>query len=196
MPRIVDHERRRQDLAHAVWGLIRAQGVGGVSFGQLTRASGWSSGAIRHYLPTREALLAFAARHVAERVSARLQTLPRGSDPRRNFLALLRELLPLDAERRAESEVWLAFVGLSVSDPRVADEQGMGYRALHDLYLACLTPLGAGGLPGGQTPEDAATELQATVDGLAIHLLLGYITPEQAERTLEGYVGRLLNSET
>ena len=75
MPRIVDHDQRRQELVRHVWALIRREGVDGVTIRNLSEQSGWSSGAIRHYLPNREAILNFAAGQVSD-VEGDLHVVP------------------------------------------------------------------------------------------------------------------------
>ena len=59
MPKIVDHEVRRRELAEAVWRVIVRDGVGDVSIRSVAAEAGWSSGALRHYFSTRAELLAF-----------------------------------------------------------------------------------------------------------------------------------------
>ena len=42
MPKIVDHEQRRTELAQAAVELVRSQGVAALSVRNLAQASGWS----------------------------------------------------------------------------------------------------------------------------------------------------------
>ena len=51
---MVDHERRRAELIDVVWQLIVEDGLPGITIRRVAERSGWSSGAVRHYLPTRE----------------------------------------------------------------------------------------------------------------------------------------------
>ncbi|GAA4022932.1 TetR family transcriptional regulator C-terminal domain-containing protein [Deinococcus rubellus] len=192
MPRIVDHDQRRRELAETVWALIREHGVEGVNLRLITVRSGWSSGAIRHYLPHREAVLTFAAEHMARRIEARFQGISPTDDPLSDFLKLVWEVLPLDDERRAESQVWLAFVGLSVSDPGIADTQGVAYQALNEALRHIFEGFSRLGWLRHQTPETAACEIQALIDGLNLHLLLGQITPGAAWTAVEGRVRQLI----
>ena len=194
MPRIVDHDQRRRELAETVWALVRKHGVEGVNLRLITERSGWSSGAIRHYLPHREAILSFAAQHMTERVGARLLGIPRTSDPLSDFLKLVREVLPLDDERRAEAQVWLAFVALSLSDPGLADTQGVAYRALNETFRQIFEGFSALGWTAQHPPEAAAREVQALIDGLTIHLLLGQIAPNDAWATLETRIRQLIQA--
>ena len=92
MPRVVDHRQRRDELVDAVWQLIIERGLPGATIRAVAERSGWSSGAVRHYLPTREAILDAAA----QRVGAVIEQRVRAVDP---------SAPPLDANDEAASLV-------------------------------------------------------------------------------------------
>ena len=117
MPKVVDHEQRRRELGHAVWRVIRRDGVDGASVRTVAEEAGWSPGALRHYFSTQSELLAFAMRLVVERIENRVAALDSAAEPREQVEQVLQELLPLDDERRAENEVWLAFTARALIDP-------------------------------------------------------------------------------
>jgi AcrR family transcriptional regulator len=194
MPRIVDHAQRRAELTAAVWSLIRERGLAGVTIRNLSQRSGWSSGAIRHYLPNREAMLNFAAGQIGEQAWQRVQSVPATPDPFQDFLNRLAVTLPLDEEGRVWLEVWLAFVGAAVSDQDFADAQGVLYRDLNAIFVRALEDFARGGWLPAHTPQAAATEIHALLDGLSVHLLLRQITPQQARTTLEAALSRLLSN--
>ncbi len=192
MPRIVDHAARRAELAEAVWSLIREQGLAGVTIRNLTERSGWSSGAIRHYLPHRQAILTFGAQHLNERIEHRLTHLPPAPDLREHLLQFLQVMLPLDDEGRLWMEVWLAYVGGAVSEQTYADTQGLLYENLNRQLTTLLQDLGQAGWALRHPPVDAAAHLHALLDGLGIHVLMQRMTPQQAKATLEVAVDDLL----
>nr|BFF00466.1 hypothetical protein GCM10020241_21410 [Streptoalloteichus tenebrarius] len=111
MPKVVDHEERRKELAEAVWRIVLRDGVEHASVRTVAAEAGWSTGSLRHYFPTQDALLRFAAELSADKVVARLrQSLNEERGPRLVMRTVGLELLPLDEQRRAEIAVWLAFV--------------------------------------------------------------------------------------
>src|SRR5262245_13752091 len=132
MPRR-DPAARREEVAAAVWRLIRRDGMEAVSVRRVAREAGLSTGSLRHLFATQSALVAFSMRLVLDRASARVRALPQPEEPRALVEALLGEVLPLDAERRAESEVWLAFCGRALVEPEL--------RALRDELDAALSGL-------------------------------------------------------
>src|SRR5918998_4180053 len=130
MPKVVDHEQRREELAAAVWRLAAREGLEAVTVRRVAEEAGWSTGALVHYFPDKEALLLFAFRTVADRVMRRVAEAEEATDdPFELARAMLVEGLPLDRERQAEVRVWFAFLGLALSRPALARDQRLTYRA-------------------------------------------------------------------
>ena len=77
--------------------LIRREGLDGVTIRNLSRQSGWSSGAIRHYLPTHDSILTFAAEQLPRAVEQALRALPLQGPPQAQLESFLLALLPLAA---------------------------------------------------------------------------------------------------
>jgi AcrR family transcriptional regulator len=173
MPRFVDPDRRRAALAEAVWTVIRRDGLQRASVRNVAREAGLSMGSLRHYFASQSELLCFAMGLVGDRAAARVAALAPAADPRRAAERLLHELVPLDDERRAESEVWLAFTGHALVDPA----QRAIHRRIHDqLNGACaraITILADAGLTADDLdlPLEAA-RLHALLDGLAVHAVM------------------------
>jgi AcrR family transcriptional regulator len=166
MPKVVDHEQRRRELAEAVWRVIRRNGVDGASVRTVAQEAGWSAGALRHYFRTQSELLDFAIELAAEQIRQRVVALELADDPRRAVEQLLSELLPLDDERRAENEVWLAFTARALIDPQLRERQAEIDDALRAASLRAVEMLG---LPAGRERTLEAERLHALLDGLAIH---------------------------
>ena len=182
MPKVVDHEQRRRELAHAVWRVIRRQGMEGVSVRTVAREAGWSPSALRHYFETQSELLAFAMRLVVERIEGRIAAIDQSSDPREAVEQVLHELLPLDDERRAENEVWLAFTAQALIDPALRHQHNEVHEALHQACTRSLEALAAAGrADAGLASGPEAARLHALIDGLAVHTALrpDLMTPEQ-----------------
>jgi DNA-binding transcriptional regulator YbjK len=177
MPRLVDHDARRRELAHALWRVLRRDGLHAVSVRSVAAEAGWSAGALRHYFPSQDDLLGFALELVIERATLRVRPLIAQATGRDGALAVLAELLPLDAERREEFEVWQAFVVRAQVEPRLrpmrdaaedATRLGVGHavRLLEE----------AGELASHRNAELETDRLYALVDGLALH---GTVRPER-----------------
>ena len=110
MPKIVDHETRREEIAEALWRVVRRDGIRAASVRTIAAEAGWSPGAVRYYFPDQDGLLSFAMDLVTRRVTQRIEALDAKGSPTTVVLRYLEEALPLDAERRAEFDVWIAFM--------------------------------------------------------------------------------------
>jgi AcrR family transcriptional regulator len=173
MPKVVDHEQRRAELARAVWTVIRRDGLERASVRNVAREAGLSMGSLRHYFATQSELLCFAMQLVGDRARARIGALEPVADARRAAEQLLHQLVPLDDERRAESEVWLAFTGRALVDP----QQRAIHEQIHDqLNRACTiaieTLVAAGLTAEGLDAALEASRLHALLDGLALHAVM------------------------
>jgi len=170
MPKIVDHEERRGELAAAVWSLASRDGLEAVTVRRVADEAGWSTGALVHYFQDKEELLLFAFRTVADRVGRRLaQAAERTSEPLELARAQLLEGLPLDRERQSEVRVWFAFLGLALTRPALARAQRVTYRAWRERVADRLREAQESGEV--RADVDCAAEaaaLVALVDGLAI----------------------------
>jgi AcrR family transcriptional regulator len=173
MPKFVNREQRREELADALWRLVVREGIGAPSLRRVAAEAGWSTGSLRHYFATQSELLAFAMELVVQRVTDRVGRLLPSADPRETAERVLHEVLPLDAERRAEMQVWLAFTARSLVEPELRELRDQAHSGLRSL---CATAVG---LLGGGTTD--AERMHALIDGLALHAVLdpATTTPER-----------------
>ncbi|SHF42413.1 TetR/AcrR family transcriptional regulator [Streptoalloteichus hindustanus] len=199
MPKVVDHDERRKELAEAVWRIVLRDGVEHASVRTVATEAGWSTGSLRHYFPTQDALVTFAAELAADKVVARIQQrVDVKHGPRRVMRAIALELLPLDEQRRAEIAVWLSFVDRSRVDAslreverRINGEAVEGYERIFDWAGK------VGVLRPGLDPKRESRALQGLVDGLAVHALL---RPDQYDNdvlvaVLDDYLDRVFTEQ-
>ncbi|MEF3311805.1 TetR/AcrR family transcriptional regulator [Paenibacillus sp. GYB004] len=180
MPKIVDHDKRRVLLAEAAWRVIRRVGIDGVSVRNVAEEAGMSLGSLRHYFTTQSELLAFSMRLVSDRVYERITTTSWSGDPRQDMENIIAELVPLDDERLAECEVWMAFAGKAVADPALKSLNREIYDSLRNLFRMFIATLAEKGMmKPGVNEELEAEKLFAIVDGLVVH---GVICPDEVTR--------------
>ena len=145
-------------------------------------------------MPNRESILTFAAEQLSAEVEQFLRNLDLSGSPLENFERFLLALLPTDGLSTEWLEVWLAFTTAAVQGEDYADAHGVLYRDVHAIIIDILKDFaGKQWLPQEQV-EPRADELHALVDGLALHLLLRQITPEQAQLTLRTALQRTLRN--
>lgn len=190
MPKQVDHAQRREEVAGALWRLVVRDGVEGASLRRVAAEAGWSAGSLRHYFATQSELLAFAMDLVTERARRRLLALPGDADASTTAARLLEEVLPLDGERRAEMQVWLAFTMRALVDPALRGRREQAHADLRELCRSAVLLLG---LP---EPERETERLHALIDGLALHAILDphTTTPHRQVELLSHHIDRLAGS--
>lgn len=190
MPKVVDHDTRRRELAESLWRVVVRDGVEAVSVRSVAAEAGWSSGALRHYFPDQRELIAAAMRLVTDRIAARIQalsSLPPSGTLEGRALAFFEQLLPLDEDREIEAGVWFGFVTRARLEPALADLTQAVHRELREFIASILAQLSV---------EDAtaAVRLHALIDGLCLHLLLypESVTPDEARAQLRAELAAII----
>src|SRR4051794_28190875 len=104
MPKDVDHDERREQLAESVWRVVARDGLEGATIRGIATETGWSAGSLAHYFTDKDDILDSALRIAYERIAARWDARLEGL----TGIAALRELvldnLPLDDQRELETE--------------------------------------------------------------------------------------------
>lgn len=190
MPKVVDPEERRASVAAAVWRVVRRAGLDGVSVRTVAAEAGLSPGSLRHYFATQAELLAFAMQLVSDRVRARVDAIGPGPDPTTTVRRVIDELLPLDAERRAEAEVWLAFTTRAQVDPSLRALRDASYEALESLCADLVDAMA----PARPSREAAVERLYALIDGLVLHAVMrpDRATPALMRAAIDGHLAELI----
>ncbi|GAB7189917.1 TetR/AcrR family transcriptional regulator [Kineococcus sp. NUM-3379] len=171
MPKLVDHAAREVEVARAAWRVLVRDGVGRVSVRSVAAEAGLATGSLRRAFPTQQALLVFCLELVGRRVRERTAALPGGLPAADAVRALLAELLPLDAERRMEMEVFLHIGSLAPTDPALRRVYDAAHAELAGACRSCVEALTAGRDDPALDAGFEARRLHALVDGLALHLL-------------------------
>ncbi len=170
MPKRIDRDARKAQFAEAVWQIILDRGISGVSIRTVADQASVAVGSLRHVFPTRAELVRFSAELMMQRARDRiLSTIP-SADPELYALEILKNLLPLQPDSRAELEINLALIAESPALPELVQLRDDAYRQLGRLCVRLVEML-----TGGLRDEDLVHEarrLHAIIDGIAIHLLM------------------------
>jgi AcrR family transcriptional regulator len=171
MPKIVDHDVRREELAAALWTLIRRDGIERVSVRSVAAEAGVSAGSLRHYFPSQAELIGFAMELVEARTRDRIGRLDLSGTARVRVTALAEVVLPLDVERGEDLQVWFALTARARHDPALHEVSGRAYDALLDLARSVVGELEASAASSRTIDTELeAVTLHALLDGLAVHL--------------------------
>ncbi|GII00039.1 TetR/AcrR family transcriptional regulator [Planobispora takensis] len=194
MPKIVDHNERREEVVEAARRIILREGIEAATTRAIAREAGYSNGVLTHYFADKDDIMLSALRSSHRRIVERLRAKLSG----RTGLAALRELLldnlPLDDERTRESGLEVGFWSRSLTSPALLEAQRAEARELHYLVRSLLgTAAEAGEIATAEDLDDVAERLLALVDGLSVHRLLypDRLGAARMERLLDAELDRL-----
>lgn len=155
-----------------MWRLLLRDGMEAVTVRALAAETGRSVGAVRHYFKSQDDLILFAMGEMIVSIAGRVGSID-FQDPDRGVLQnALEEMLPLDAQRKAEGQVWFALLTRRVASPDVAVKANDLDLVVRAAVIQVLAQLEAAHLlKAGLDLEVEAVRLHALIDGLALHAL-------------------------
>lgn len=172
MPKLVDHDERRRDIAHAVLRIVARGGVRAADIRSVASEAGWSAGVITHYFGDKQALLAGALREAAEDVAGRMKAIFARRSGVGRLKAMLEAGMPLDEERAATCRIFYHFASEGLSDPAFMTEIAGYYAAWRGAVAAALRALMDDGELADGDPETVAAALVGLTEGLAVQGLV------------------------
>ncbi len=170
MPRIVDHEERRQSIATGAVRAIADLGLE-VKMTDIGAAAGCTTGAVTHYFDDKDEVLVAALRELNRRVAERMETHLENESS--ELVDVIAEALPLDAARREEWRVWIGFFGRSAWSPALAGE----LRDRNGEWRNAATEMFEWGIEQGLFRHDIDVELESEallllIDGIGSNAIL------------------------
>jgi AcrR family transcriptional regulator len=198
VPRRVDHEERRQQIAEALLRTAAARGLHATGMREVAAEAGVSLRLVQYYFGTKEELLLAAMQQLAARFAARATARFRQANsgpagPRDVIAAILAESLPADEERRTFHLIYTAYLALSLTDPALAIAPLVkNSGAVAGVVAAQLRAAkAAGDTPAHLDPDLEALSLLAMSAGLATSVLAGQSTADQAQAVVDYHLDRL-----
>ena len=194
MPRVVDHEQRRREIAYGVLVVVAQGGIAAVSLRSVAKAAGVSMGRVQHYFASKDELVQHACRVVAQ-VAGEAFEAGAGQPVRERLSQLLTLGFPGSEQARVGTSVWYSFVTSAATDPQLAQLVDEGWAGMRAELTALLTQARAAGELSPAVPADlrpTVLALAALQDGLVLRLMLGAITPQEAHAVVELELDRLV----
>ena len=194
MPKVVDHDERREQVMGATLAVVARSGLEGATMRAIADEAGCSTGLVTHYFANRGELIVGVLRHVHQRSAQRMAAHLDGTTAGEALDAIVLEALPLDDERRLEWQVWLAFWGAAVGDPALAVE----HRRRYTEWRAAMTALLTRAVAEGDARDDLnvrseSTRLIALIDGLGLEATLepDRLTPRRIRALVRDHLATL-----
>ncbi|WP_326647663.1 MULTISPECIES: TetR/AcrR family transcriptional regulator [unclassified Streptomyces] len=197
MPKRVDHDVRRTEIAEALVRVAGRRGLHAVGMRDVAAEAGVSLRLVQYYFQTKEKLLLYGLQHLAgefgERVADRVRAAGDDPGPRAMIEALMMASLPTDEESRTFHLVYTSYAVLAVTDKALAAQPFMDKpNAAEDTVAALLQKAKDAGLIGPDVDARAeAISLLAMSAGLGTSILVGQRGPESADAVLGYHLDRL-----
>jgi AcrR family transcriptional regulator len=200
VPKRVDHEVRRRQIADALLRVAATRGLHATGMREVATEAGVSLRLVQYYFGTKEELLLAAMQHLAvrfaERAMTRINRIKETKDPaspRDVIAAILTEGLPADEESRTFTIIYTAYFALSLTDPALAIKPLVkNSDAVADAVAAQLRAAqAAGGMPAHLNPDLEALSLMAMSAGLGTSVIGGGSSVEQAQAVIDYHLDRL-----
>lgn len=164
MPKLVDHDLRREQIVQATWRIIARRGMAGATMRDIAAEAGFANGALRPYFATKNDLLRATFEYVFDRTNERVAVATAGMHGMAALEAFCREVLPLDADLRDEARVAVSFWG---------EEAGLA--EARDLHSASMR-VWRGWIIGWLAEYDGGRDWSVAAESLLTFLLGAQIT--------------------
>jgi AcrR family transcriptional regulator len=192
MPKIVDHDERRESIARAACRVISQEPLDQITLRDIARASGCTTGAVAHYFADKDEVLAAALDWVIQSRTRRLEKELRGGAP--DLRRVLCQHLPLDEERVRESRVMCAFIGKAYNDEKLSAKRRSRALELHGFFRRTLEYCrDTGAVDPSCDPEQEAELLLDLIMGISMRTSLDpeRWPPSKQLEQLDAYLRKL-----
>ena len=192
MPKIVDHEARRAELAEALWRVVIREGIGGVTIRSVADEAGWSRGIVEHYFESKDELVRFACRLAAERILVKVRERHASLEGRAALRAVLLQDLGLFSKRKESVNVWMGMLSAAAREPGLTAEFVRFDEELRAVIAEMIAEMMARGEASPDIdPEEKARSLFAFNIGMAADL--SFRPASYSETALEAQVDAFLD---
>lgn len=198
MPKLIDHESKKLDIAHAAWKILLKEGMGGASVRNIAKEAGITLGALRYYFTSQEELLTYTEDLIHANLAEKTSELFMADLlPREKILRLLMGLLP-EGEGGGDSapEARLIFkVNAKYSRAAYDRSRDSVYQAVKSV-MSNLVMLN---LLKKETDLSLETDrLYLLMDGLAMDLMLQgkEVKPDKLRNILETHLKSICKEES
>jgi AcrR family transcriptional regulator len=186
---------RRLEVSEAAWRVIVRDGLDRTSLRAIAQELGCTTGVVTHYFRDKQELILFALNQVTQSLLKAMEMERAQEVGVDRLVSMMSAFLPLDGERQAILQVWLAFLGYAVGRDSLMAEHQRSAAQLREVILQELQALQSVQLIREDVePEVEANVLLALVNGVSLDSLIQakHLRSEQQQQVIRRYVDGLL----
>lgn len=194
MPKIVDHDERRERIVEIVAEMLATVGAEKTTIREIARQSGYSRGFIEHYFHNKEELISKTIRWINERSLQRANAALDGKTGLRALKTFCELSLPLSPEVRNEWKIRMQFWGMAAVSDEHRREQSKRIHLSEKIVIGYLEQAQDNGeLPGGVDLLPLAQGLVHRLNGLGCSAILrpAYFTRQRQLQALDNVMDEL-----
>lgn len=165
MPKIVDHNGRRNELAAAAVSVIARLGIENMRLVDVARAVGATTGTVTHYLGDKDSVLRAALEYVA----AELLAHDDQTGDLESLWQLLFATLPSTEKSRTHWLVWIAFWSRASSNPELSDVHAQYNKKFRESLKRNLQNNLLPAAFATTSAEEMANAIIIAIDGISLH---------------------------
>jgi AcrR family transcriptional regulator len=187
VPKTVDHDQRRRELAAATWRVILRDGLDATTTREIAREAGCSAGSLAHYFGSKDEMLLAALRLSHEGIKGRYRRDFAGRVGLDVLRAYLLESVPRSPQHADETSLEMSFWSRALVNQRLRAVQESESAGPRTTLRRLVTELQASGELVDTDPDDLAELLLAFTDGLSVRRLLypHLLTPDRLDRLID-----------
>lgn len=202
MPKIVDHDKRREQIIEGLIRLIASQGMHQASLRAVAQEADVSLRSVQYYFDDKAALMQAALHHLEkashDRWNKRLATLTTPYCLRDYLLTFIQEALPSDPESRIFHLVWTSFAILAQTDTTIAKQPFLDgpKRIMQQIEQRLTQGRENEEISTSINPAFEAKRLVALCHGLGASLLVGLLDADEAVALATRHVDELFQRKS
>jgi AcrR family transcriptional regulator len=199
VPKRVDHQQRRREIAEALFRVAAGRGLQAVTLRAVAAEAGISMNLVQYYFPAKEDMLRFGWQRIvelsAERAAGGIARAMASGDERAVVRAYLAGVLPSDERSRMLCAVQIAYFAVDVTRRAQHPDQEPLLphliRGLAEQIRSAQARRRTSPRLDAQWEADALATMAA---GLVSGVMIGAYTAEQAERLVDYRLDQLFTS--
>lgn len=199
MPKLVDHDARRMEIAQATWAAVQNVGIERLRLRDIAGEVGFTTGVFAHYFPDKDSVVRFAFnlayQHASDQIRHSNETVSSALERLRNALVAL---VPDKNQPESVAFVSMCFGIRNSKDPLLTSaykKKRNEYQRLLKSYIR--DAANDGEILNDKSPDDILDLVLAVLDGVCVAALLnpqGY-SKVRCTRIVETMIERLSDKD-
>jgi len=172
VPKIVNHELRRNEISAVAAALIASGGMEMATIREIAAGSGYSKGVVEHYFENKDALISAALSWINQCYERRVEKATRGLLGMAALQQRVQATLPLNKAVRDEWKVRLVFWSVAAINEELRKQQEQRLRRAADYFEGDIRhAIENGEISPADEPIDLARRLVTMTTGISIAAL-------------------------